>query len=72
MSAEVQNSIVLESRPCSLGCPASDEVVLTGGDHLHHLPVRFTIVRFRIARIAAHGRFVLSNGSLPRSVRRAA
>lgn len=43
MPAEVQ----LENRPCPLGCPPSDEVVLTGRDRLHDLPGSFSVVRCR-------------------------
>ena len=37
----------LENRPCPLGCPLDDEVVLTGHDLLHDLPGEFTVVRCR-------------------------
>lgn len=39
--------VVLESRPCPLGCPVNDEHVLTGRDRLHGLPGEFQVVRCR-------------------------
>lgn len=37
--------IRLESRPCPLGCGVEDVPVLVGGDRLHGLPGKFTVVR---------------------------
>lgn len=41
----VPEAVLLESKPCPLGCPAADEIVLVGRDRLHDLPGEFTIVR---------------------------
>jgi 2-polyprenyl-3-methyl-5-hydroxy-6-metoxy-1,4-benzoquinol methylase len=42
------NEVVkLESRPCPLGCPPNDALVLTGRDRLQGLPGEFRIVRCR-------------------------
>jgi 2-polyprenyl-3-methyl-5-hydroxy-6-metoxy-1,4-benzoquinol methylase len=40
--------IVLESRPCPLGCPSNDEPVLVGRDRIHNLPGEFLVVRCRV------------------------
>ena len=40
-------SVMLEECSCPLGCPPSDEAVLTGRDRLHGLPGDFTVVRCR-------------------------
>ena len=37
----------LESTPCPMGCPLSDDVVLSGRDRLNGLPGEFTVVRCR-------------------------
>lgn len=39
------DAVILEDLPCPLGCPRSDEPVLTGRDQLHGLPGAFTVVR---------------------------
>lgn len=36
-----------ESRPCPLGCPTNDELVLAGHDRLYNLPGEFRVVRCR-------------------------
>lgn len=41
----VPNTVVLEARPCPLGCDGADEPVLTGRDRIHGLPGEFSIVR---------------------------
>lgn len=43
----MRSSVELEDKPCPLGCPRGDEAVLCGGDELHGLPGRFTVVRCR-------------------------
>ncbi|HUW29073.1 MAG TPA: class I SAM-dependent methyltransferase [Sulfuriferula sp.] len=40
-------SIQLEDVSCPLGCPKSDEIVLTGRDLLHDLPGEFNVVKCR-------------------------
>ena len=40
-------NVKLEDAPCPLGCPKSDENVLTGRDRLHNLPGEFTVVKCR-------------------------
>ena len=40
-------SVRLEDGCCPLGCPRSDEVVVTGRDLLHDLPGEFTVVKCR-------------------------
>lgn len=40
-------NVILEHVSCPLGCPKSDEVVLTGRDLLHNLPGEFTVVKCR-------------------------
>ena len=39
------NLPLFEDVSCPLGCPESDEVVLTGQDRIHNLPGEFTIVK---------------------------
>lgn len=38
-------NIRLEDTACPLGCPKSDEIVLTGRDRLHDLPGEFSVVK---------------------------
>lgn len=40
-------SIALEHSPCPMGCPVSDETILTGCDRLHGLPGEFRVVQCR-------------------------
>ena len=44
-------SPTIEDVPCPLGCPKSDEVVLTGRDLLHGFPGEFTVVRCCTCRL---------------------
>jgi SAM-dependent methyltransferase len=37
--------IIVEEKPCPLGCFEKDEVLFTGRDRLHNLPGEFTVVR---------------------------
>lgn len=39
--------VELENKPCPLGCPPSDELVISGRDQLHGLPGLFTVVKCR-------------------------
>jgi 2-polyprenyl-3-methyl-5-hydroxy-6-metoxy-1,4-benzoquinol methylase len=39
--------VVLENRPCPLGCPNADDMVVVGRDQLHDLPGEFQVVRCR-------------------------
>ncbi|MCG7996176.1 MAG: class I SAM-dependent methyltransferase [Candidatus Thiodiazotropha taylori] len=39
------NTIELESRPCPLGCPSTDQKVLSGHDRINNLPGEFQVVR---------------------------
>jgi 2-polyprenyl-3-methyl-5-hydroxy-6-metoxy-1,4-benzoquinol methylase len=39
--------VKLESRPCPMGCPRNDELILEGRDRLHGLPGKFQVVRCR-------------------------
>ncbi len=45
------SSVTIEHSPCPLGCPPSDEVVLTARDRLHDLPGQFTVVRCTHCRL---------------------
>ena len=42
------SDVLLESRPCPLGCPPDDTRVLVGRDRLHGLPGEFQVVRCRV------------------------
>jgi 2-polyprenyl-3-methyl-5-hydroxy-6-metoxy-1,4-benzoquinol methylase len=39
------DNVILEDVPCPLGCPKSDEAILTGRDLLNGLPGEFTVVK---------------------------
>jgi 2-polyprenyl-3-methyl-5-hydroxy-6-metoxy-1,4-benzoquinol methylase len=41
------DEVIMESRPCPLGCAPDDEVVLMGHDRLYGLPGEFQVVRCR-------------------------
>lgn len=43
--------VILEHVKCPLGCPADDEIVLTGRDLLHNLPGDFIVVKCRICEL---------------------
>src|SRR6266542_548855 len=42
------SDVLMESRPCPLGCPPDDTPVLVGRDRLHWLPGEFQVVRCRV------------------------
>lgn len=44
-SSDVPDDVLLEVVDCPLGCPRSDEIVLTGHDWLHGLPGEFTVLK---------------------------
>jgi len=44
--------VILESRPCPLGCTQGDEVVLLGHDRLYGLPGEFRVVKCRACGLA--------------------
>ena len=44
---QTEFSVELEDKPCPLGCPPTDEPVVSSDDQLHGLPGRFTVVKCR-------------------------
>lgn len=46
-SSGVPAGVRLEEVDCPSGCPTDDEVLLHGGDLLHHVPGRFRVLRCR-------------------------
>ncbi|WP_298272281.1 class I SAM-dependent methyltransferase [Geobacter sp.] len=43
----IPNKVMLENVSCPLGCPKSEEAILSGRDLLHDLPGTFTIIKCR-------------------------
>ncbi len=43
--ADSIESVVLENKPCPMGCPEGDEFVLKGRDRLYNLPGEYNVVR---------------------------
>lgn len=39
------NPVVVEDKPCPLGCGKGDDIILTGRDLIHDLPGEFTVVK---------------------------
>lgn len=45
MKKAIPREVELEDKPCPLGCPRSDIIVLRGVDRLHELPGEYTVVQ---------------------------
>ncbi|HYE35045.1 class I SAM-dependent methyltransferase [Methylocaldum sp.] len=45
MAFDTPDSVVLESKPCPMGCASRDELVLQGRDRLHDLAGTYSVVR---------------------------
>lgn len=45
MTKNIPEQVIMESRPCPMGCRSDDDVVFKGRDRLHSLPGEFAVVR---------------------------
>lgn len=47
----IPNNVKMESKPCPLGCPPGDKLLLIGRDRLNNLPGEFKVVRCKTCRL---------------------